>query len=360
MSSPARTVYGAAVVSAAEVDGAALLHEMLAIDSPSGAEAQLAAFLERRLALLGFDVHVDAAGNVQAAWGSGDTAVALVGHLDTAPGRVAVRREGRLLYGRGAVDAKGPLAAAITAVSRLPRDAGRRWLVVGAVEEEASSRGARHLAATLPAPEALVILEPSGWQGVTIGYKGSVRILWSRRQPAAHGAGQETSAGDRAVGFVRRLQDHAAAWSGDAGIFQRWDVRVLRVQSSSDGLEDSAEVEIGLRIPPGLSSAEAREAVASLAGDGAVEVLYADDAVRTDRSSRLARRLIQAIRAHGGTPRFKLKTGTSDLNHLVPAWGCPALAYGPGDSHLDHTPDEHIDLDEFDNGVRVLEAALAV
>lgn len=358
MSMSTRAAYGAGVIST-ELDGAALLADMLDISSPSGAEAGLAAFLLTRLEAAGFDAHVDAAGNLHAAWGTGDRTVALVGHMDTAPGRVPRRHDGRSIYGRGAVDAKGPLAAALTAVSALPRDAGRRWVVIGAVEEEASSRGARHLLATIPAPDGLVILEPSGWQGITIGYKGSVRVRWTRTQPAAHGAGQEPSAGDRAVGFVRRVQDHAEARGGGPSIFQRVDVRVLRFDAGSDGLEERAEVELGLRIPPGYAAMQVWDDVASLAGEGEVEVLYADEAVRTDRSSPLARSFVQAVRACGGAPRFKLKTGTSDLNHLAPAWGCPALAYGPGDSHLDHTPDEHIDLDEFDLGVRVLEAALS-
>lgn len=356
MSTDRRTIV--APVALARLQGAALVEDMLRIDSPSGGEGRLAEHLAQRLEPAGFDVHVDAVGNLHAAWGYGTETTTLVGHLDTAPGRVAVRREGQLLYGRGAVDAKGPLAAALTAVSRLPRDGSRRWLVIGAVEEEASSRGARHLAETLPRPAGLVVLEPSGWDGITIGYKGSVRVLWSRHQPTAHGAGQEPSAGDRAAGFVRRLQDHAAERSGDAGIFGRIDVRVLRMDAGSDGLEDHARVEVGLRIPPGLASAEVRRILAELEGDGHLDVLYADEGVRTDRSSALARRFVRAVRAHGGSPRFKLKTGTADLNHLVPAWGCPALAYGPGNSHLDHTPDEHIDLDEFERGVGVLETAL--
>jgi LysW-gamma-L-lysine carboxypeptidase len=41
-----------------------------------------------------------------------------------------------------------------------------------------------------------------------------------------------------------------------------------------------------------------------------------------------------------------------------PVWGCPALVYGPGDSALDHTPDEHISLDEYDKAVAALTAAL--
>ena len=95
------------------------------------------------------------------------------------------------------------------------------------------------------------------------------------------------------------------------------------------------------------------------AGDGAVTILGQEAAVRTDRSSSLARACVRAIRAAGGAPRFKLKTGTSDLNILVPAWGCPAVAYGPGDSRLDHTPDEHISITELERAVDVLDTALS-
>ena len=67
----------------------------------------------------------------------------------------------------------------------------------------------------------------------------------------------------------------------------------------------------------------------------------------------------RAIRAQGGTPRFKVKTGTSDLNVLVPAWGCQAVAYGPGNSKLDHTPHEHVSIAELERAVEVLAAALS-
>ena len=48
------------------------------------------------------------------------------------------------------------------------------------------------------------------------------------------------------------------------------------------------------------------------------------------------------------------KTGTADLNTVMPAWQCPALVYGPGDSTLDHTLDEQIELPEYDRAVQVL------
>jgi [amino group carrier protein]-lysine/ornithine hydrolase len=57
-------------------------------------------------------------------------------------------------------------------------------------------------------------------------------------------------------------------------------------------------------------------------------------------------------------PGFGLKTGTSDMNVVGPAWRCPILAYGPGDSALDHTPHEHLSLDEYWQAILVLEGAL--
>ena len=59
-----------------------------------------------------------------------------------------------------------------------------------------------------------------------------------------------------------------------------------------------------------------------------------------------------------GTPRFVYKTGTADLNVVAPVWRCPAVAYGPGDSALDHTPNEHISLDEYGRAVDVLAQTL--
>ena len=294
-----------------------------------------------------------------ASWGDGAETVALVGHIDTVPGLIDVRREGDRLHGRGAVDAKGPLATAIAAVSRQPRDGARRFVIVGAVEEETSSNGARHLARTMAAPSSLVILEPSGWDAVTIGYKGSLRVRVSVAQPHAHGAGREPGAPDRCIDVIRALRDRAEALNGDAGVFDRVDVRVLRFDSSSDGLNDRASLDLGVRTPPGCD-VDALLAFAQAAAPAAdLDVLGSEPGIRTDRNSALARGFVRAIRAHGGAPRFKVKTGTSDLNVLVPAWGCQAVAYGPGDSKLDHTPDEHISITELERAVEVLEAALA-
>ncbi len=43
-----------------------------------------------------------------------------------------------------------------------------------------------------------------------------------------------------------------------------------------------------------------------------------------------------------------------------PAWNCPMVAYGPGDSRLDHTPDEHLDLAEYHQAIAILSRALSL
>jgi len=83
--------------------------------------------------------------------------------------------------------------------------------------------------------------------------------------------------------------------------------------------------------------------------------------VRADRRSPLVRAFLAAIRGVGGprtAPKFGVRTGTCDMNIVWPVWRCPIVAYGPGDSTLDHTPHEHLDLNEYLQAVDTVELAL--
>src|SRR5438876_110518 len=251
----------------------------------------------------------------------------------------------------------GVLAAAITAVARQPAGAGCRFTVIGAVEEEGSSRGARHLVSRRP-PDQLVILEPSGWDAITLGYKGSLKLRYRLSQPLGHGAGPNESAADRATAFVRRLQDHAATQGKGLGSFERLDARILRFHADHDGFRDTAAMTLGFRLPPNFDVPSLQQELEQWADGAELRFEYADAAVRAEKNTPVVRAFLKGIRDAGGTPRFKMKTGTSDMNILAPVWGCPTLAYGPGDSKLDHTPDEAMDLDDFARGVDVLTSAL--
>ncbi|MGI8747114.1 MAG: M20/M25/M40 family metallo-hydrolase, partial [Deinococcus sp.] len=155
-----------------------------------------------------------------------------------------------------------------------------------------------------------------------------------------------------------RLRGWAQGRGGE-GVFSAVQATVQGLESGSDGLTQRARGVFGLRLPPEVTPEQARHELGGLIGE-LVELEFGGDevAVRHPRDGVLARALRFAIRAAGGTPVFKLKTGTSDMNVVAPRWPVPTLAYGPGDSRLDHTPDEHLDLAEYDQAVMVLRDAL--
>jgi LysW-gamma-L-lysine carboxypeptidase len=332
----------------------ALLTGALERFSPSGDEAAVADFLGAPMAAGGMTVTQDAVGNVIGTLGDGPRHVMLVGHIDTVVGAIPVRREGDRLYGRGAVDAKGPLCAFIVAALRADVP-DLRVTVVGAVGEEAQSPGARHLAATWPTPpDAVIIGEPSGWSAVTLGYKGSLRAEIVVRQPTGHSAGPAGSVAEVGVGIWNTIAADCAARNDGKRLFDQLTPVLRAVTTGSDGFVDEIRLEIGYRIPLGLSPAEVGALTEALAAPHGVRLSGSEPPYRGDKSNALVRAFLPAIRAHGGEPAFKLKTGTADMNILAPIWACPCVAYGPGDSSLDHTPNEHIEVSEYLRSIAVL------
>ncbi|MGQ9682408.1 MAG: [LysW]-lysine hydrolase [Anaerolineae bacterium] len=337
-----------------------LLHRMVSIPSVSGSEQELAGFLVRAMRERGFTAAVDEAGNAIGELGDGPQEILLLGHMDTVPGAIPVQIHAGALYGRGAVDAKGPLAAFIAAVTRVGPLPGKRLVVAGAVEEEAaSSKGARHLLQTRR-PAVVVIGEPSGWERITIAYKGRLLVEYRLEQPLAHTAGPEEGVCERAAGFWEALRAHAGAYNqGRERRYERLDISLRGMRSGGDGLTEWAELTIAYRIPPALALPEVRTAVESLAHPEAT-VHYRGEEMpyQAAKNTRLVAALLSGIRAVGGRPAFSFKTGTSDMNVVGPVWNCPIAAYGPGDSSLDHTPEERIDLAEYELAIRVLVEAL--
>ncbi len=336
-----------------------LLRDLVAIPSPSRQEAAASAFLVNWMREQAFDqAFVDAAGNAVGIIGSGRRQIMLLGHIDTFPGFPPVRTDGRLLYGRGAVDAKGPLCAFAAAARRAELPADISVIVLGAVEEEAAtSRGARH-ALSQYQPELCVIGEPSRWDRITLGYKGRLLLDWRWQGGLTHSAGAEPSPAERAVAYWQRIDAHCAAYNRDINsLYGRLDASIRDINTRQDGVNGLAEMTIGFRLPPGIEPAAIAPHFPAENG-ATLETRGAEAAFSGDKNSALARLFRRAIRASGGRPRLLYKTGTSDMNVVGPRWNCPILAYGPGDSALDHTPQEHIDLDEYRKAIEVLTSVL--
>ena len=340
-------------------DPVALLEQALSIPSLSRQEHAVAHFFVEQMNRLGLHAHVDGAGNAVGEIGTGPTVV-LLGHIDTVPGIVPVRIADGKLYGRGAVDAKGPFATFVSAAARLARgNLPFRLVLIGAVEEEAASSKGAHFVVDKYAPAACVIGEPSGWDRLTLGYKG--RLLADARweQAMAHSAGREQAVAERAVGFWNAVAAHCATFNLDkTRLFDQLLPSLRTIVSNSDGITDSAALTVGIRLPPEVDPAQLAAQLATLADGAALRFHDGCQAYQAEKNTPLVRAFLKGVRGAGGTPGFLLKTGTSDMNVVGPAWQCPILAYGPGDSNLDHTPDEHVQIDEYLRAIDVLDAAL--
>jgi len=340
------------------------LKEFISIPSPSGEEETVATYLVEQMTTMGFQAHRDAVGNAVGTLGNpqAERTIVLLGHMDTVPGQIPVQLSEGRLHGRGAVDAKGPLAAFVLAAARVaPRLSGTRVVVIGAVEEEAHGRGARHLARTMPAPYCTFIGEPSDWQGVTLGYKGMLSLDYRLTQPGGHSAGEKPGPAEKAVSFWNKLMIYAEGHNGSrSGHFNTIDPALREFSTFSDGLYDGVDMSIVTRLPPGLEVSEFKHKIQVWCNGAQLKFHPSDPPFQAEKNTPLVRAILRAIRAEGGRPRFKLKTGTSDMNIVGPAWGCPIVAYGPGDSSLDHTPQEHIEIEEFLRAVDVLTRALEI
>ncbi|HVD03607.1 MAG TPA: M20/M25/M40 family metallo-hydrolase [Candidatus Dormibacteraeota bacterium] len=348
--------------TAVELD---LLTGLVGIPSPSGQEEQAARWLRSVMTELGIQAYQDDAGNVIGKVGSdGDAnpadAIYLLGHIDTVAGYWRPTLEQGRLSGRGASDAKGPMAAFIAATVRA-RDSGRLSrpvLILGAVEEERSSAGARHLATTLPPPAFLVVGEPSGCDRVVVGYLGRLRFRLEVSRPASHSSAPAATASELAIeGWMamRGLVDELN--SGRTG-FDSIHLRLLGFQSATDGLTDRAELTVGLRLPPTSPPTETMNQLQSRIAGRSWYFDAAEPAVVLPRTGRLPAAFARAIRDSGMRPGWQRRLATSDLNVVWPSWRCPAVVYGPGDSELDHTPAESISVEDYGRAISVLAQVL--
>lgn len=331
-----------------------LLRRMLEIPSPSGREGELAAYLVSEMARLGFRSHIDDAGNAIGELGDCQRPeIMLMGHMDTVDGHVPIRLEDDKLYGRGAVDAKGSLAALICAAA-LAQPLPARVIVAGTVEEETpGSRGAHHLRQHFD-PDVVIVGEPSGWSNVTIGYKGRIGIIYESHRPVSHSTSPDPKASEDVVAFWNRVVKHFGELGGERTAFYRPEATLTRMDAT---LWD-ARLEITCRIPPGFDVPAFEDFLNDVRGDGRLEFDEQTPAVLTDRSTPPVRALLGSIRRRGGRPGLRLKTGTSDMNIVAGRWRAPMVAYGPGDARLDHTDDEHLDLMELHLAIATLSEAL--
>ena len=352
---------------------ASLLKNMLEIYSPSGQEKELSKFLLGETERLGFHSRIDDVGNVIAESGQGSPAVLLCGHMDTVPGNLETRLVGGKIRGRGAVDAKSSLAAMIVGASKVRNEFPGKILLLAVVDEEGHGTGMKHFMRTNSVNvDYAVFGEPSNTDNIVIGYKGLMNVTLKCTTKTGHSAAPWLS--ENAIEKAMGIWNLIKAKFGDAvegkSHFHNVTGTLIRIEggNSTNVVPSQCELTLDLRVPPDLSCKqvlnELRRTIDSYLNSnrGASMNLSVTDQVEAclmNADSILARSFSWAIRkVRRKNPTFLKKTGTSDMNLLTSAVRIPMIAYGPGDSRLDHTAEEEIEIEDYMAAIQIYETAL--
>jgi succinyl-diaminopimelate desuccinylase len=355
------------------------------VQTPSlpGQEGQVAALLQAEMERLDYDrVWVDTAGNVIGlVHGGNGPSLMLNGHMDHVdagdpalwphPPFGGELHDGAL-WGRGAADMKGALAAMVYAgglVKGLSRPLPGDLYVSGVVQEEVGGLGARHLAATLPV-EQVVIGEASANQ-LRRGHRGRVELLARFTGRSVHASMPDLGINPHfsLARFLAGLRSLPMVRDETYGPSTVAPTRLRSQPESANVTPAALELVLDWRNVPGESPEEIRERLGALvAGSleagcrGSVDLASKELTTYTGLTMsypdafpsfttpahsiwlRLAQEVLAAALSRGvevGIWRF-----ATDGGHFAAA-GATVIGFGPGDDTLVHTVQERLPLDQL-------------
>ncbi len=374
------------------------LQELVRIPSYSTQEGQLAERIAAEMDRLGLrDVQIDAIGNV-VGWVGGQTGTTLMlnGHMDTvAVGNVEAWKcdpfggeisDGKL-YGLGACDMKGGLAAMLYAAHLLRKSglptAGRVVVACVVQEEPSEGIGSRVLVEDDGIrPDWVLLCEPSDMQ-ISRGQRGRIELQVTTYGRAAHASNPEL--GENAIYTAARLifgLELLAEQLGNDPFLGQGTLAVTDIRSragSRNAIPDYCEIVLDRRLTLGETEAmaltEVRRVIAREGVRADVEVahyiansytgypcqareFYPPWVIEEDHP--LVKTLSQAARVHlGRRPRVGYWNFSTEGTYTAGIAGIPTVGLGPGDPRQAHTTDESIPVEEVCTAAQVY-AQLAV
>jgi succinyl-diaminopimelate desuccinylase len=363
------------------IDPVDLASRLIACASVTPARGEVFDVLEAELRPLGFEVHRFVSGgeveNLFASRGSGSPHFGFAGHLDVVPAGEgwtgdpfvpAVR--GGLLYGRGAVDMKGGIAAFVAAVAAVPGHRGTLSFLITGDEEGPSIHGTRAIMAWMAErgirPESILIGEPTSdarlGDVVKIGRRGTVN-MWIT-VPGHQGHVAYPHRGDNPIPKLAAVIAALEAMHLDDGTdaFQPSNLEFTAVSTPTTAtniIPGAATAQLNIRFN-NLHRGEAliervREVAAAAAPGATVEGRVSGEAFLTPPGP-LYDVVTEAIRAETGLePELSTAGGTSDGRFLIEL--CPVVDFGLPNATM-HKLDEAASVEDLHALARIYERIL--
>ena len=308
-----------------------LTKRLIAIPSISGDERQVADFLSDYLEGAGFQVETQEAeeGRPNVYARRGEPLVVLSSHTDTVPPYVEFREDEEYLYGRGACDAKGIIAAMVKAAESLVAANVSDFGLLFVVGEEAGSPGARAANAIPNRSRYLINGEPTESK-LALGSKGALRVILRAEGRAAHSAYPEMgeSAVEKLLDVLNDLRSVRLPEDATLGA-TTMNIGVIKGGVAANVIPPSAVAELMFRV---VTQTDALKRIIedTVAGRADMQYTFACDPVFTERLEGLDTAVVAF---------------TTDIP-LLTNWGKPLL-FGPGSILDAHTPHEKISRREL-------------
>ena len=308
--------------------------ELMSIDSTTWQEGAAGRWLRDFLSGAGFAVETQEVSgdriNVYARLG--DPLVTFSSHIDTVPPYIPFREDDEKIYGRGACDAKGIVAAQVYAALQLKEEGAEDLGLLYVVGEEDGSDGARKANEIANRNRFLINGEPTE-SHQAIATKGALRVVIEASGRIAHSAYPELgeSAIEKLLDALERIRRHQ--WPVDAELGPTtYNIGTITGGRKPNVVPDAASSEVMFRtvFPPD----QLLELVRELAGEQ-VEVKrgFSIPPVRTHIVPDLDRVPTSVVRFATDIP-------------CLTRWGTPIL-FGPGSIHDAHTRHEFINKSEL-------------
>lgn len=303
---------------------------------------------------LAFSAHLDTINVAQPGWRHGPFAGTI--------------EEGRL-YGRGAADMKGGVAAMAMAAIEIKRS-GRQLtgdlVLAFSAAENARCAGAKQLVneGHLDGIGALVVSEPSALR-LFIAEKGKITIRATARGEHGHNAFADQRTGDRGNAIIRlaRFLDRAHDLRLSAPPHRLLSPPTINVGTIGGGssavlIPDEASAEIDVRMLPGMEPNEVMAAFSALASPHVtLTLMEAVPPVETTEDHEFVKLCAGVCAAETGTPCRPEGVGyMSDGAVIVPALGMPMVIIGPGEVGMSGAVDESVSLAALESSRRIFQA----
>ena len=271
---------------------------------------------------------------------------------------------GGRLYGRGAADMKGGLAAMVYAAAALAA-AGPfpgRLLLAALADEEGAMLGVKDFVRRGHAASvaAAIVCEPEGGE-VCIAQKGAIRVGVDAAGRMAHGAMPDRGCNPilplaELVARCLQLESMIQAEAGEHPLLGRPHITPTLIEAGSPDqlnvIPGAGRLGLDIRTTPGVDHAELLDRLSAACSDGleGLSLAVIDDRppTHTPADHPVVRAVAEAHRhVHDQAPVLGGVPGTTDGTILWRDAGVPVVIYGPGDKWIAHQVDEYVDLDDL-------------